>query len=119
MVESLHQRLTALEAFLREQYGGRFTVEPTTVSVGTGLTKVVDNDFERMALTFINIGANDVYITPSRDAADGKGVLLGATGGFLSLTARDDLVLVGWSWFGVAHTAASNVLIFPVKRYTP
>lgn len=119
MVDSLNQRLTALEAFLREQYGGRFTVEPTTVAIQTALTQAVGNDFERMALTFINVGANDIYLTPDRSAAVGNGILLGATGGFLSLTARDDLVLVGWSWFGVAATGATNLLVFAVKRYTP
>lgn len=117
MPNAPYEKLTALEAYLREQFGGRFTVESSTVSIATTLTKAIDNDFERMGLTFINIGANDIHLTPSRDASSSKGVLLGANGGFLSLVAKDDLILVGWSWFAVATTSATDLLIFSVKRY--
>jgi len=111
------EQLTALEAYLRERFGGRFTVETSTVSIGTSLTKAIEHDFERMGLTFINIGTNDIHLTPSRDATSSVGVLLGANGGFLSLTARDDLILVGWDWFAVASSSPTDLLVFNVKRY--
>lgn len=114
----LTEKLPALEQFLQEQYGGRFVIQPTTVSIGTTLTKAIGHDYERMGLTFINTGANDIHLTPDQSASTSVGVLLGANGGFLSLTAKDDLILVGWDWFAVATTAATNLLIFSIKRYT-
>lgn len=118
MSHSPFEKLTALEAYLRERFGGRFTVETSTVSIGTSLTKAIGHDFERMGLTFINTGANDIHLTPDQSASTSVGILLGANGGFLSLTARDDLILVGWDWFAIATTTASNLLIFSVKRYS-
>lgn len=114
----LNEKLPVLEAYLREQYGGRFLVQPQTVTIDTTLTQAIGNDFERMGLTIINTGANDVHLTPDKSATTSIGVLLGANGGFLSLTAKDDLILVGWSWYAIATTAASQLLLMPIKRYT-
>lgn len=111
-------KLPALEAFLQSEFGGRFDVKTTSVSVATALTQVVKHNMERMGLVFVNVGSNDVHITPSREASGSVGILLGSSGGFLSLTARNDLVLVGFDWFGVASTASSDVYIIEILRYT-
>jgi hypothetical protein len=114
----LNEKLPVLEAYLREQYGGRFRVESSTVSIGTSLTRAITSDFERMGLTMINTGANDIHLTPNRSATTAIGILLGSNGGFLSLTAKDDLILTGWDWWGIATTAASTLLLIQLLRYS-
>lgn len=109
--------LPALERYLLEVYGGRFTSQTNTVTILTSLTLAINHDFERLALTFINVGTNDIHITPDQSATSSTGILLGGNGGFLSLVARDDLILVGYEWYGVASTATSNLEIISVVRY--
>lgn len=117
MLNHEHEALSALDRYVNDYVGGRFDVKTETVSIGTTVTQAVPNDFERLAITFINAGANDVHILPNQNVTISRGIVLGANGGFLSLTVRDDLVLVGYDWYGIATTAASDLEVISVLRY--
>lgn len=114
--DAAHQ--PALVRFLENEFGGKYVARTTFPTVGTSLARLVPNDMERMALTIINTGADDVYLTPGPNAAVGTGILLGANGGFLSLTARDDLVVVGYDFWAIASTASSAAMVIEILRYT-
>ena len=114
---NLHD-LPALERFLEEVYGGRFVVANTNLAVATTLTQVTGHNYERLGLTLINTGAKNIHVAPTQNVSSTTGIVLGANGGFLSLTARDDLVLVGYEWFAVSITAGSTVEVIEVIRFT-
>lgn len=113
-----NRKLPALEQYLEEVFGGRYYVRPSKVTVQTSITEIVKNNFERLGLTLINGGANDIHLMPDTSVTSSVGILLGSNGGFLSLTARDDLILVGYGFWGVASTASSDLTIMEVLRYT-
>ncbi len=107
----------ALQTFIENFVGGNYVVAITNVTVTTTPTRVAQNDFERMALTFINVGAADLHMTPSNTVTSSQGIALGHDGGSLSLAANEDLALVGWDWWAVVATGTTTVTVVTVTRY--
>lgn len=107
----------ALQQYVEDLVGGQFTVQITMPTIGTVPTKVVGNNFERMALTIINTGSVSLLLSPLVSVAAAQGIILGAAGGSLSVNARDDLILPGWEWWGLGSGGTPTTLVIEVLRY--
>lgn len=109
----------ALQSFIEDFVGGNYVVEVATVTVTTTPTRVLSNDFERMAAVIINTGATDCKITPSNVVTTTLGIVLGNGGGNLSMSANEDLALVGWDWYALTASSTTTLTVMTIKRYNP
>lgn len=107
----------ALQGFIEDFVGGSFTVAVSTVTVGATFTKIASNNYERMALTIINTGNQNVTILPSISVTTTMGVILAANGGAISLDAQEDLAAVGFEWDGIVSALTSTMTVIETIRY--
>lgn len=107
----------ALQSFIETFVGGNYVVAVFNVTVTTTATRVLQNDFERMASTLINVGAVDLKITPTDVVSDTEGIALAASGGNLCLVANEDLALVGYDWWAKTATGSTTVTVMTLTRY--
>lgn len=108
----------ALQSFIESFVGGNFVVTVENVAVTTTPTRVLQNNFERMAAAIINVGANAIRVTPGQTVTSTMGIVLGDSGGNLSLSANEDLAMVGWDWWAQTVTSTSTVTVMYLTRYT-
>lgn len=107
----------ALQQYIESLVGGQFTVTISMVTVTTSATKLVGNNFERMALVMINTGTVNAVILPDISVSTTNGITLNANGGSVTLNAHDDLALVGWNWNGVVNAATTTFTCMEIVRY--
>ncbi len=107
----------AIQQWVEANYGGSFQTKETTVAVGAGVTQLVDHDFERVGLIFVNTGAAAATLAPNKQVNLTGGVLLVAAGGSLSLNVRDDLVLPGFEWSAISSAAGTSIYVLQVVRF--
>lgn len=109
-------RTPALHAFIENEAGGTVNVVIRQVSVGGSAALVLPANFERMAAAIINTGTANLAAAPTNQVSFTNGILLGASGGGVSLAAKDDLALVGWDWWGVSATGTITVTVMEIIR---
>ncbi len=108
---------TPLHQFIADQFGGDYYVRNTNVDVQIDTTPVLQHNFNRLAVTISNYGANDVFVWPGELPVGAAGFKVSGSGGILTLVAKDDLVLVGYEWHGVAPAQPAALLITEVLQY--
>jgi len=108
--------LSALNDFMNKEFGGVAEIISGVISVTTGMTPLVGNDPDALALTLINVSANTVYVTPDNSASPSRGIVLNSGGGAVSLNVRDDLTLPGYEWYGVASAGTADVYFVRARR---
>lgn len=106
----------ALQSFIENFVGGGFNTTTSTVTLGATATLLLPSNFERMAANIINTGSNNIIVAPTKLVASTMGILLGSLGGSLSLTANEDLALVGWDWWGISTSGAPVVTTIEITR---
>lgn len=107
----------ALAQYLAKEYGGAFTVSPISKTVGTTVVKLVDHNWERMALSVVLLSAGNLYVGFDNTVSSSKGIQLINSGAIMTLDAKTDLALVGHELYAVGDTAGLNVYIIQVNRY--
>jgi len=107
----------ALQKFIEQEIGGSFEVRRGVVSVGTSAVKAASHNYERLALVIVNLSTNTITLSPDAGPTAGQGILLLNTGGVMTLTARDDLALVGFDWYAVSGVVGGSVYVVEVVRY--
>lgn len=106
----------AVGRYLMERLGGPVEAR-TTVTTAALLQNVVLNNFERVGLLIINLGANDMYLSPVRAPGVDRGILVRASGGLVSFGVRDDFVMPALQWYANnAVFAAGDVLVIEMIR---
>lgn len=111
------RRRPALQQYVEKVVGGNYVTAMSDVAVTTAATKLIDNNMERMSLTFINVGAEEVLLAPKQGVTTTSGIVLGPLGGNLNLNAVEDLVLVGYDWWAIGNGGSSTVTVIAVTRY--
>lgn len=109
--------ISPLHRYIDAAYGGNFLVKNTDISVGLTSTQLAPNNYDRLSLVISNYGANDIYVWPGELPAGAQGIHIASGGGVMTLTAKDDLVLVGYDWHGVGKTGTSTALVIAVNQY--
>ena len=87
----------------------RSVQNPVTINVATTITKILQNNPDRLAYTIVNLGNTALYIAFDNEVSATRGILLVASGGSISLTAENDGELVGYSVFGISATSSNNI----------
>ena len=106
----------ALQSWIENFVGGNYVVAVNDVTVTTAPTRILQNDFERMAATVINGGVEQIWTKPSPVVDTTSGVILGEGGGNMILTAYEDLAMVGWDWWAVTSTGTSAITVVTVTH---
>lgn len=109
----------ALQEYIEGLVGGAFYVQVTQVTCTAAATKLMSNNFERMAAVFIDTGAVNVSVGPQNTVTPTMGIVLGSNGGSLNLIASEDLALVGYDWWGITSASSSTVTVVEIIRYRP
>jgi len=80
-----------------------------TTTVGTSVTRILRADPDRVAVILLNLGGNDLYISPDEAPSATRGIYVGANGGSVVMLWNEDLILVGNEWFGVAPGGTTQI----------
>ncbi len=107
----------ALQAYLEEQFEGAYYVRDRTISVGGVAMEIAPNNFERLGLVMVNLSTANLYLSPSSKVSPTSAILLTGSGSTASLTAHNDLVLVGYGWYAISAVPPANVFVLEVIRY--
>ena len=103
------------EAILKELGFGTEEFENRLVNqIPAASAKVVTTNADRVALIFINLGANNAYIHFNPDVSATNGIEISANGGTVGMYFKEDFSLVGREWYGVAPAGAVNCVIYEV-----
>jgi hypothetical protein len=102
--------------FAIRRWGGPTTLRLTSATVGTTVTRIVDNNPRRVKLTLLNLGAVDVFVSPTADVTTSAGLKLVASTGTGELNASDDGEAVITEIYAIASAAGNTVMISEVER---
>lgn len=111
-------KLPALVQLIEGEVGGRFQSKRSKITVGTSATKLVNNNFDRLALAFFNYSGNVITLDIDSDITATQGIQLLNNGSSASFIWRDDLTLVGDEWYAVSSAAGGLVFVLEVVRYS-
>ena len=104
--------------FVEQQYGGPVQETEGAVTTDTAVVSVCGNDPERVNLTFVNLGAQQIAVGLSPDVSLTKGILLNAGGGLFNANVLDDATLPSREWFAVSPGGASVLYKLLLSRYS-
>lgn len=108
----------AAAEYARKKFGGDLVESESVVTVQITAGDLVARDPERMFVMMINLGANPVYIKTRGEPASGSGVLLSASGGFISFDAENDATMPAKIWRAIAIGGTSDVYVLQLRRET-
>jgi len=108
----------AAQEYVESVYGGPVTEQALAFSLAIGsITKLVDNNPDRLALSFINLGANEAYVSFDNTPSATDGIRLASNGGFLSMDVINDHMLQTREWYAIAPTDVTNLYVIQVFRF--
>lgn len=91
------------------------TTKNKTVSIGTSDTDLVNNNPNRVQITFVNNGTNEVHIDIDNTVSTTSGLRLAASG-TITLNMMEDGNFVTERFVGIATGASSNVRVYEVVK---
>lgn len=103
---------------LEEFAGGPLRDEDASLSVGLSIVRAAERDYERISLTFVNLGGTTIFLAPSPVPSSTSGIRLGANGGTISLSISEDGLLPSVEWNAVGDAAGGNLYRLTVRRET-
>lgn len=108
----------AAMSYVEGIFGGPVTEDDIPLSLSSGVvTRAVENDPERLSLTVINLGTNDVYMALDETVSSTYGIGVFASGGFASFNVRDDQLLPTREWWVISPNGATDLYILYTRRY--
>jgi hypothetical protein len=102
--------------FAIRRWGGPTVNRLTSVTVGTTVTRIVANNPRRVKYTLLNLGAVDVFVSPTADVTTSAGLKLVASTGTGEVNAADDGEEVIQEVYAIASAAGNTVMISEVVR---
>ena len=102
----------AARFFTETQLGGPGRIQESSVTVNTTNTVIVNNNPDRVAITFTNNSTFNMWIGTQQQIVSGNfGIALNSGGGQVSLNVRDDFELVASQWIGVCGTSPQPLFV--------
>lgn len=104
--------------FTEQELGGPCYEQDGVVNVGTAIAASIQGNGERVGILMINQSPFDMYVSLTSAVSTSQGILLGANGGLLSFTVRDDFTLPTRQWFAVCPGAnGQSLYVLEIIRY--
>ena len=105
---------TAAGRFAIARWGNPTEPSLTSTTVGTSVSRIVQNNARRIKLVLLNLGASDVYIAFTSSVTTSFGIKLVAATGFLECNAADDGEEVISEFWAISAAAGNTVMISEV-----
>jgi hypothetical protein len=105
----------ALE-YLQGLYHGPMRDESVSIPVGVAVVTAADRDPERIIVTFVNLGADAIFLRPNGIPSATAGFRLGASGGALSIATFEDGTLPTAEWSAIGAAAGLTLFRMSVRR---
>lgn len=101
---------TNLPTLLEREFGAtiRTITDPVVSSVGTSAVEFLRQDPNRVAFLIVNLGVSDLYVGLGPDVASTKGIIIGNSGGSMSVNYKEDGDLPGRSWWILSASGTVN-----------
>ena len=109
--------IPALQQIMEDEFNGSFEVSDELLSVGTTVTQIIPHDYERLGLVIINTSQDIIYVAPFGSVSTASAIIMLSNGSSISMTAKDDLVLVGHEWYALGAVGAQSIYVLSVRRY--
>lgn len=104
--------------YSEQQLGGPVVEVDSTTSVSVTPLLLVKGNGDRVGLVMVNLGAGDVFVAPNSGVGGTVGIRLGANGGNLTMTLKDDFTLQTREWYAVCPSGGpSNVYVIDYARF--
>ena len=107
----------AAAEYLSAQFGGSFDSPDTYPLIGTTPEKILTFSGDRVGLLVMNLSANEIHLGPTPEVSASQGMLLGPSGGSVSMSIVEDFMLPTLEWWAVAAGANSVLMVLPMKRF--
>ena len=108
--------MQSVQDMIRSEYGVDIAVftnrEQTQVTTTDRI--IAKQDPKRLGLVVVNLGANIVYIRPIDAAASTDAIQLNASGGMVTMNAKDDFILPALEWHGLGAAINLNILTIEI-----
>jgi len=76
-------------------------------AAGAAALVVFQNNPDRVALVFVNLSANPIYLGLTNLVTAANGIYVAPNGGAVTLYWQEDFQMVGWAWWCIAPAGAS------------
>jgi len=102
--------------FVERRFGckTRSYENPVTSSPGAGITRILDNNPDRLMYTVVNLDTAAMFLAWTPDPSDEKGVYLDALGGSVTICVEDDGELVTYEVY-IFSLAGGNIFTVVTK----
>lgn len=101
----------SLNELIAQQMGVDTRPVVSNPSIGTTAERILSNNANRVALTFVNLSANTIYLMIDDGVSPTRGIRLDSGGGSASLTWQYDMHILLWEWWAIASGASSELLV--------
>lgn len=102
--------------WLESRFGGPLREEEIDAAPGTTSIQAAPRDFERVSLTFVNLGTTTLFVRPGGLATTASGFRLGSSGGLISLSILEDGLLPCLEWSVVGDAAGGDLYTLICRR---
>lgn len=102
-----------LHDLLDQLYGIKTSHKINMISdhVDIAVTKILNNNPNRVSFLIVNLSGNAVYIAPDNQVSATRGIYLAANGGTVGFQWDRDFDLCSMDWYGMSTVDARSLLI--------
>lgn len=104
----------ALHELIKKELGFNTVAKEKNVTVSTSVSKILDNNPDRIMLLIMNTGSSSCYIGLTSEVTTTNGLLIDAQGGAVVFTYKEDGELVGREFWAIA-SADTTLYILEVE----
>lgn len=111
----------AARVYTEVALGGPCVEQESNPTIGATVATVAPNNPDRVGLTIINLGVNDLFIALNNGVSAANGIKIAASGGNIAMSVRDDFTLPAREWDGICPGGNSSIYVLEEVRqiYTP
>jgi len=108
----------AAQEYVEGLFGGPITESESVYTIDTTpYTAITQNNPDRVGLTIINLGSNDLFIALDINVSTSRGVYLAKNGGTASITVVDDQMLPTRAWYAISSIGSTTVYVLEIFRF--
>jgi len=107
----------ALARFVEDRFKTKTRAIPNPLvdKVDAGVTKILNNNPDRLGFLVVNLSDTDMYLGWFPDVSATKGAFLAKSGGAVTLSAMEDGELVGYEFYIYCSLGAKPVFVQEVE----
>lgn len=107
------KRLTGAARWWTEtNLAGPTRIVTNTFNTQNTATLLVNQSPDRVNLVITNNGGFNIAVTPFANGSPSTGIILGSSGGNVTMNVRDDFELVSQAWWGISVGGATTTTVF-------